>query len=93
MEGILALMIPIVAIVVWSPVGKAVAERLRTTTSAIPSKDITHLEARLHALESRVMSQEDELQQLRSSVDFYDQLLPAQEESFQKIQAATKKGA
>lgn len=91
MEGILALMIPIAAIIVWSPIGRAAAERLRAKTPVLPTKEIAHLEDRLHQLESRMMSQEDEIHQLRSSVDFYDQLIPAQEETLQKIQAATKK--
>lgn len=88
-EGILALTIPIVAIIVWSPVGKAIAERLRTQDSP---DGLLLLESRLQGLEERVLSQESELNQLRTSVEFYDKLLPAQDEDVLALIQQKKKG-
>lgn len=70
--GFLALMIPILAILVYSPVGKAISQRLE---SGADSAEIEVLTARLLRLEQHMLEQDKEMEQLRSDLDFSTQLL------------------
>lgn len=81
MEGILALMIPIVAIVVWSPVGRALAEAIRNGAAAGANEDLLILSARLQQVEQQLLRQGEQVQLLQENSEFYKQLLEAKQET------------
>ncbi|HEY9842687.1 MAG: hypothetical protein ACAI44_03185 [Candidatus Sericytochromatia bacterium] len=78
MEGILALLIPIIAIIVWSPVGKSIAHAISAGAqgaSGASGADVAALQARLDELEARLSEQGGQVRQLQESSEFYKQLI------------------
>lgn len=77
---ITALMIPIVAITVHSPIGRALARRLESGTSPAVEEELTSLRQRVNVLETRALEQNTQVQQLQESSEFYKQLLESRED-------------
>jgi hypothetical protein len=80
MEGILALMIPIIAIVVWSPIGKAISLAIVQGAGAHSDDEIAALTARVQQLELKALEQEQQVQLLQENSSFYKQLLESKQE-------------
>jgi hypothetical protein len=80
MEGTLALMIPIIAIVVWSPVGKALSHAIMQGAGAHSGDELAVLTARVQQLENKVLEQDQQVQLLQENSSFYKQLLESKQE-------------
>lgn len=72
MEGILFLSIPIIAIIVWSPIGRALADYISKRDSA--SLNVKQLLSRVEQLETSLAFQQEEVSKLKDSVLFYEEL-------------------
>ncbi|PIQ26909.1 hypothetical protein COW36_16890 [bacterium (Candidatus Blackallbacteria) CG17_big_fil_post_rev_8_21_14_2_50_48_46] len=80
MEGILALMIPIVAIVVWSPMGKAIAQTITAGAGAQADPAVKALSVRVQALELRLREQDEQVRLLQENSAFFKELLASPHE-------------
>lgn len=77
MIGMLALMIPILAIVLYSPVGRAYAQRL-LTENAYSSEETALLKSQLAQLQHRVIQQQEQIERLQEDLGFQRKLLTEQ---------------
>ena len=71
---ILALCIPIVAIICFSPIGRAIADSIsgKTTYSGDSYREIEDLKNKYNNLEYKLAETQKEMETLRESVIFYD---------------------
>lgn len=73
---ILALMIPIIAIVAYSPIGKSIAGSLNgnpvTNSSEVSANEFNQLKDKYEKLESRFNEYEDEMNKMREALIFSD---------------------
>lgn len=82
MVGILALMIPLLAILVYSPVGRSIAYAIQSGASGAAGASEAELDAlrlRVADLEARLNEQDIQVQQLQENSEFYKQLLESSE--------------
>lgn len=77
---ITALMIPIIAITVHSPIGKALAKRLETGAPPNTEAELNQLRQRVTELEMKLGEQDTQVRQLQENSEFYKQLLSSREE-------------
>ena len=71
MFGIMALLVLMIPVVVWSPIGRALALRLQTE----PPRDyLNALEQRVRQLEQFSLQQNQDLEHLQTRLAFYEQL-------------------
>lgn len=83
MTGMLALMIPILAIMVWSPIGKSIAHAIQAGAQGAAETspaELEQLKARVAELEFRLGEQSVQVQQLQENAEFYKQLIESSEE-------------
>lgn len=74
MLGALILLILMIPVIVWSPIGRALAQRLQ---NELPRNDLDALEQRLRQVERFSLQQHQEIEHLQTQVKFYEQLAQA----------------
>lgn len=70
--AVLALLIPIVAIVSFSPIGRAIAGNINKSVTNSNNREIDELKNQFKSLENKVAEYEQEISSLRESVIFYE---------------------